>query len=69
MEEFQLTTLYIDYGHLISHMDLLARAISESYYRCAPLSRPPRLPLKWGKLTVYRTRTASCRSCARVCRD
>ena len=33
MEEFKLTTLYVDYGHLMDSKQILARAVSEQYYR------------------------------------
>lgn len=34
MEEFKLTTVYVDYGHLMDSKQILARAITEQYYRC-----------------------------------
>jgi DNA replication licensing factor MCM6 len=35
MAEFKLATLYVDYQHLLDSHDLLARAITQQYYRYA----------------------------------
>jgi len=42
MAEFKLTTLYVDYQHLLDSHDLLARAITQQYYRSvlAPAASP-----------------------------
>lgn len=34
MAEFKLATLYVDYQHLLDSHDLLAKAITDQYYRC-----------------------------------
>lgn len=39
MREYQLTTLYVDYGHLLSKDDVLADAIQKQYYRFLPYLR------------------------------
>ena len=39
MREFELTTLYVDFGHLASSEVVLARAIAEQYYRFLPYLR------------------------------
>jgi DNA replication licensing factor MCM6 len=36
MAEFQLTTLYVDYQHLLDSHDLLAKAVTQQYYRFDP---------------------------------
>ncbi|KAI7954689.1 hypothetical protein MJO28_005089 [Puccinia striiformis f. sp. tritici] len=36
LKEFELTTLYLDFSHLISTETVLAKAISEQYYRFLP---------------------------------
>lgn len=33
MKEFELTTLYVDFGHLLEREEVLARAIQSQYYR------------------------------------
>jgi hypothetical protein len=33
MAEFKLTTLYVDYQHLMNARDILAKAVTEQYYR------------------------------------
>jgi DNA replication licensing factor MCM6 len=33
LKEFELTTLYLDFSHLLSTEMVLAKAISEQYYR------------------------------------
>lgn len=33
MADFKLTTLYVDYQHLMEARDILAKAITEQYYR------------------------------------
>ena len=38
MKEFELTTLYVDFGHLLEREEVLARAIQSQYYRSAHLS-------------------------------
>jgi len=35
MRDYELTTLYVDFGHLLLRDDVLARAISDQYYRYA----------------------------------
>ena len=35
MKEFELTTLYVDFGHLLEREEVLARAIQQQYYRSA----------------------------------
>ncbi|GAA6000711.1 hypothetical protein JCM10207_004619 [Rhodosporidiobolus poonsookiae] len=39
MAEFKLSTLYVDYQHLLDSHDLLARAITQQYYRFLPYLR------------------------------
>jgi DNA replicative helicase MCM subunit Mcm2 (Cdc46/Mcm family) len=39
MREYQLTTLYVDYGHLLQKDDVLADAIQKQYYRFLPYLR------------------------------
>jgi hypothetical protein len=39
MREYQLTTLYVDYGHILSTDDVLADAIQRQYYRFLPYLR------------------------------
>jgi hypothetical protein len=38
MKEFELTTLYVDFGHLLEREEVLARAIQSQYYRFDLLS-------------------------------
>ena len=33
MRDYELTTLYVDFSHLLEREDVLARAISDQYYR------------------------------------
>ncbi|EIN10502.1 mis5 protein [Punctularia strigosozonata HHB-11173 SS5] len=39
MREYELTTLYVDYGHLLQKDDVLADAIQKQYYRFMPYLR------------------------------
>lgn len=39
MREYELTTLYVDYGHLLQRDDVLADAIQKQYYRFLPYIR------------------------------
>ena len=39
MREYELTTLYVDYGHLLQKDDVLADAIQRQYYRFLPYLR------------------------------
>ncbi|TFK64055.1 MCM-domain-containing protein [Pluteus cervinus] len=39
MREYELTTLYVDYGHLLRADDVLADAIQKQYYRFIPYLR------------------------------
>ncbi|CCL98589.1 uncharacterized protein FIBRA_00590 [Fibroporia radiculosa] len=39
MREYELTTLYVDYGHLLQKDDVLADAIQRQYYRFLPYIR------------------------------
>ena len=39
MREYELTTLYIDYGHILQRDDVLADAIQKQYYRFLPYIR------------------------------
>ncbi|KAI0941350.1 hypothetical protein AcV7_002950 [Taiwanofungus camphoratus] len=39
MREYELTTLYVDYGHLLQKDDVLADAIQKQYYRFLPYIR------------------------------
>ncbi|KIP12786.1 hypothetical protein PHLGIDRAFT_81292 [Phlebiopsis gigantea 11061_1 CR5-6] len=39
MREYELTTLYVDYGHLLQKDDVLADAIQKQYYRFTPYIR------------------------------
>ncbi len=33
MKEYELTTLYVDFGHLLEREEVLARAVRDQYYR------------------------------------
>lgn len=39
LKEFEKTTLYIDFGHLLEYEEILARAIQQQYYRFLPYLR------------------------------
>ena len=39
MREYELTTLYVDFGHLLQSDDVLADAIQKQYYRFLPFLR------------------------------
>lgn len=39
MREYDITTLYVDYGHLLQRDDVLADAIQKQYYRFLPYLR------------------------------
>ncbi|KAF7775735.1 hypothetical protein Agabi119p4_4128 [Agaricus bisporus var. burnettii] len=39
MRDFELTTLYVDFGHLLQSDDVLADAIQKQYYRFLPFMR------------------------------
>ena len=39
MRDHELTTLYVDYGHLLQKDDVLARAIQTKYFRFIPYLR------------------------------
>ena len=39
MREYELTTLYVDFGHLLQRDDVLADAIQKQYYRFLPYIR------------------------------
>ncbi|WVR05379.1 hypothetical protein IAU60_002393 [Kwoniella sp. DSM 27419] len=39
MKEFELTTLYVDFGHLLEREEVLARAVQSQYYRFLPYLR------------------------------
>ncbi|KAF9226891.1 MCM-domain-containing protein [Gyrodon lividus] len=39
MREYEITTLYVDYGHLLQKDDVLADAIQKQYYRFLPYLR------------------------------
>lgn len=39
MKEFELTTLYVDFSHLLEREEVLARAIQSQYYRFLPYLR------------------------------
>lgn len=39
MREYELTTLYVDFGHLLLRDDILADAIQKQYYRFLPYLR------------------------------
>jgi DNA replication licensing factor MCM6 len=39
MREYELTTLYVDFGHLLQRDDVLADAIQKQYYRFLPYLR------------------------------
>lgn len=36
MKEYELTTLYVDFGHLLEREEVLARAVRDQYYRFLP---------------------------------
>lgn len=38
MADFKLHTLYVDYQHLMDARDILAKAVTEQYYRYVPSS-------------------------------
>lgn len=51
MADFKLTTLYVDYQHLMDKRDILAKAVTEQYYRCAlSLTTPARLSSRVAQL-------------------
>lgn len=39
LKEFEFTTLYVDFGHLLEREEVLARAIQGQYYRFLPFLR------------------------------
>ncbi|KAM0792804.1 hypothetical protein ACM66B_002572 [Microbotryomycetes sp. NB124-2] len=39
MADFKLTTIYVDYQHLLNARDILAKAITDQYYRFLPYMR------------------------------
>jgi DNA replication licensing factor MCM6 len=39
MKEFELTTLYVDYTHLFTREEVLAKAVAAQYYRFLPYLR------------------------------
>lgn len=39
MREYELTTLYVDYGHILQRDDVLSDAIQKQYYRFLPYIR------------------------------
>ncbi|ORX33768.1 MCM2/3/5 family-domain-containing protein [Kockovaella imperatae] len=39
MKDYELTTLYVDFGHLLEREEVLARAIQSQYYRFLPYLR------------------------------
>lgn len=40
MRELDLCTLYVDFTHLLDREEVLAKAITDFYYRCARVHRP-----------------------------
>jgi len=66
MKEFDLTTLYVDYTHLLKKDEILARAISDQYYRFLPYLRRALLNLirAYEPTYVYVNATASATSAA-----
>jgi hypothetical protein len=36
LKEYEMTTVYVDFSHLLEREEVLARAIQGQYYRCAP---------------------------------
>jgi len=40
MRELDLCTLYVDFTHLLDREEVLAKAITDFYYRCVRYSRP-----------------------------
>ncbi|KIJ53815.1 hypothetical protein M422DRAFT_222539 [Sphaerobolus stellatus SS14] len=66
MKEFELTTLYVDYTHLLQRDEVLARAISDQYYRFLPYLRRALLNLVriYEPTYVYVNATASATSAA-----
>ncbi|KAF8238981.1 MCM-domain-containing protein [Tricholoma matsutake] len=53
MREYELTTLYVDYGHLLQKDDVLADAIQKQYYRFLPYLRRALLSLVTEYEPVY----------------
>ena len=41
MAEFKLHTLYVDYQHLMDARDILAKAVTEQYYRSVASASAP----------------------------
>ena len=39
MKDFELTTLYVDFSHLLSREEVLANAVAAQYYRFLPYLR------------------------------
>ena len=39
MRDYGRTTLYVDFRHMLEYDDVLARAVSEQYYRFLPYLR------------------------------
>lgn len=39
LKDFELTTLYVDFGHLLERETVLAKAISDQYYRSVAAHR------------------------------
>ena len=66
LRDFELTTLYVDYTHLLKRDEVLARAISDQYYRFLPYLRRALLNLvrAYEPTYVYVNATASATSAA-----
>lgn len=66
MRDYELTTLYVDYAHLLQRDEVLARAISDQYYRFLPYLRRALLNLvrAYEPTYVYVNATASATSAA-----
>ncbi|KAF8522892.1 MCM-domain-containing protein [Hysterangium stoloniferum] len=64
MRDLELTTLYVDYTHLLQRDEVLARAISDQYYRFLPYLRRALLNLvrAYEPTYVYVNATASATS-------
>lgn len=66
LRDFELTTLYVDYAHLLQRDEVLARAISDQYYRFLPYLRRALLNLvrTYEPTYVYVNATTSATSAA-----
>ncbi|KAK4687039.1 DNA replication licensing factor MCM6, partial [Tremellales sp. Uapishka_1] len=64
LKEYQITTLYVDFGHLLEREEVLARAIQDQYYRFLPYLRRALQSLvrRYEPTYLYLSSTASATS-------